>query len=42
MLQTKGKYQVLYSTYEGFHYSETITNKKLKQLLMYVKDKQQV
>ena len=32
ILQTKGKYPVLHSTYEGLHYSETITENKLKKL----------
>ena len=32
ILQTKGQYQVLHSTYEGLHYSETISERKLKQL----------
>lgn len=32
ILQTKGKYPVLHSTYEGLHYSESITENKLKKL----------
>lgn len=32
ILQTKGNYPVLHSTYEGLHYSETITEGKLKKL----------
>ena len=32
ILQTKEKYPVLHSTYEGLHYSETITESKLKKL----------
>ena len=32
ILQTKGLYPVLHSTYEGLHYSETITEGKLKKL----------
>ena len=32
ILQTKGRYPVLHPTYEGLHYSETITEAKLKQL----------
>ena len=30
ILQTKGQYPVLHSTYEGLHYAETITSGKLK------------
>ena len=37
ILQTKGKYPVLHSTYEGLHYSETITEGKLKNLLKRLK-----
>lgn len=36
ILQTKGEYPVLHSTYEGLHYVETITNRKLRQLLLYL------
>ena len=32
ILKTKGKYPVLHSTYEGLHYSESITEGKLKRL----------
>jgi DNA helicase-4 len=32
VLKTKGKYPVLHSTYEGLHYSESITEGKLKKL----------
>lgn len=32
ILQTKGEYPVLHSTYKGLHYSETITESKLKKL----------
>ena len=32
ILQTKEKYPVLHSTYEGLHYCETITESKLKKL----------
>lgn len=32
ILKTKGKYPVLHSTYEGLHYSEIITEGKLKEL----------
>ena len=37
ILQTKGKYSVLHSTYEGLHCSETITEGKLKNLLKRLK-----
>lgn len=33
ILQTKGPYPVLHPTYEGLHYSDTITPGKLKKLL---------
>ena len=33
ILQTKGPYPVLHPTYEGTHYSDTITPGKLKKLL---------
>ena len=36
ILQTKGKYPVLHSTYEGLHYSENITDGKLKKLKKYL------
>ena len=36
ILQTKGRYPVLHSTYEGLHYSETITEGKLKKLKAYI------
>lgn len=32
ILKTRGKYPVLHSTYEGLHYSESITEGKLKKL----------
>lgn len=32
ILKTKGKYPVLHSTYEELHYSESITEGKLKKL----------
>lgn len=32
ILQTKGKYPVLHSTYKGMHYSEMITENQLKKL----------
>lgn len=36
MLQTKEQYPVLHSTYEGLHYSESITEGKLKKLKKYL------
>ncbi len=36
ILQTKGKYPVLHSTYEGLHYSESITKAKLQKLKKYI------
>lgn len=36
ILKTKGKYPVLHSTYEGLHYSEVITEGKLKKLKNYL------
>lgn len=36
MLQTKGQYPVLHSTYEGLHYAETISLAKLKKLQVYL------
>ncbi|MGN0414174.1 MAG: 3'-5' exonuclease [Agathobacter sp.] len=38
ILKTKGRYPVLHSTYEGLHYSEVITEKKLKELKKYLED----
>lgn len=38
MLKTKEKYPVLHSTYEGLHYSETITEGKLKKLKKYLEE----
>ena len=38
ILKTKGKYPVLHSTYEGLHYSETITENKLKKLKKYLEE----
>ena len=35
ILQTKGKYPVLHPTYEGMHYSETMTQNKLKKILNF-------
>ena len=37
ILKTKGKYPVLHSTYEGLHYSESITEAKLKKLKKQLK-----
>lgn len=36
ILKTKGKYPVLHSTYEGLHYSESITVNKLNKLKDYL------
>ncbi len=36
ILQTKEQYPVLHSTYEGLHYSESITGAKLKKLQKYL------
>ena len=36
ILQTKGQYPVLHSTYEGLHYAETMTTGKLKKLQIYL------
>ena len=36
LLQTKGNYPVLHSTYEGLHYSESINEGKLKRLKRYL------
>ncbi len=38
ILKTKGNYPVLHSTYEGLHYSEIITEGKLKKLKKYLED----
>ena len=38
ILKTKGKYPVLHSTYEGLHYSEFITEGKLKKLKKYLEE----
>ena len=38
ILKTKGKYPVLHSTYEGLHYSEEITEGKLKKLKKYLEE----
>jgi len=37
-LKTKGRYPVLHSTYEGLHYSEIITQNKLKKLKKYLEE----
>lgn len=36
ILKTKEKYPVLHSTYEGLHYSDTITEDSLKKLKYYI------
>ncbi len=36
ILQTKGRYPVLHSTYEGLHYSENMTASKLNRLKRYL------
>lgn len=36
ILKTKEKYPVLHSTYEGLHYSEVVTESKLKKLKKYL------
>ena len=38
ILKTKGKYPVLHSTYEGLHYSESITPGKLNKLKKYLEE----
>ena len=38
ILKTKGRYPVLHSTYEGLHYSEIITQNKLKKLKKYLEE----
>jgi len=38
ILKTKGRYPVLHSTYEGLHYSETITVNRLKKLKKYLEE----
>lgn len=38
ILKTKGKYPVLHSTYKGLHYSEEITEGKLKKLKKYLEE----
>lgn len=39
ILKTKCRYPVLHSTYEGLHYSEVITEKKLQELKKYLEEK---
>ncbi len=38
ILKTKEKYPLLHSTYEGLHYSEKMTEKKLKSLKQYLEE----
>jgi len=38
ILKTKERYPVLHSTYEGLHYSETITKGKLQKLKKYLEE----
>lgn len=38
ILKTKERYPVLHSTYEGLHYSETITKSKLEKLKEFLED----
>lgn len=38
ILKTKGRYPVLHSTYEGLHYSESITKDKLIELKKYLEE----
>ena len=38
ILKTKEKYPVLHSTYEGLHYSETLTEGKIKKLKKYLEE----
>lgn len=38
ILKTKGKYPVLHSTYEGLHYSESMTKEKLIELKKYIEE----
>lgn len=39
ILQTKGAYSVLHPTYDGIHYTETITQKKLEMLSKFLNKK---
>ncbi len=38
ILRTKGQYPVLHPTYEGLHYSEFITKKKLEKMKKYLEE----
>ena len=38
ILKTRERYPVLHSTYEGLHYSEFITERKLKKLKQYLEE----
>lgn len=38
ILKTRGKYPVLHSTYDGLHYAEKITVKKLKEFKKYLEE----
>lgn len=38
ILRTKGQYPVLHSTHEGLHYSESITEDRLKELKTYLEE----
>ena len=38
ILKTKERYPVLHSTYDGLHYSEFITEGKLKKLKKYLEE----
>ena len=42
ILQTKGSYPVLHPTYDGVHYSETVTARKLERLKEYLEGKRTV
>lgn len=39
LLKTKGQYPVLHLTYDGLHYSEKMTVKKLEELKSYMEGK---
>ena len=38
ILKTREKYPVLHSTYDGLHYAEKITAKKLKEFKKYLEE----
>ena len=38
ILKTRGKYPVLHCTHEGLHYSENITENKLKKFKKYLEE----